>query len=124
MAAADAAANAVCMRLGGTSWFTIRVRPEARARAALRVEEGEYHENAAVIGGADGQVELVEDARDVLLHRPFGDHQTFRDPLVRAALGHQLEHLALARAHAFEQAAVTAAIGSCEMMVGIDCRTA
>ncbi len=48
--------------------------------------------------GAAGEPELPEDARHVLLDRPLGDHdETLGDALVRAALGHELEHLALAR---------------------------
>ena len=44
-----------------------------------------------------GQAELAEDARDVLLDRAQRDDELVGDPLVGAALGHQLEHLALAR---------------------------
>ena len=45
----------------------------------------------------EGRSELAEDARDVLLDRPHGDHEPVGDPLVRAPGRHQLEHLALAR---------------------------
>ena len=41
--------------------------------------------------------ELHEDARDVLLDRAGRDEEPLPDRLVRAPLGHQLEHLALAR---------------------------
>ena len=43
------------------------------------------------------QAELGEDARHVLLDRAQGDEESLRDRLVRPALRHQLEHLALAR---------------------------
>ena len=42
------------------------------------------------------QTELLEDARHVLLHGARRDEEALRDRLVRAALGHLLEHLALA----------------------------
>ncbi len=74
---------------------------ERRAqRGATQV--GEHREHAAVVLVADGQLELGEDVRDVLLHRPGRDHEAFGDRRVRAALGHQLEHRALARGQAVE----------------------
>ena len=42
------------------------------------------------------QPQLGEDACDVLLHRPLGDHKPCCDRVIRAPLGHQLEHLSLA----------------------------
>ncbi len=50
-----------------------------------------------MILGRRGEVELEEDARDVLLDRAWRDEEPVGDRLVRAALGHELEHLALAR---------------------------
>src|SRR3712207_6900001 len=46
---------------------------------------------------------LPEDARDVLLHGALGDHEVRGDGGVRAALRHQLEHLALARGELLER---------------------
>jgi hypothetical protein len=43
------------------------------------------------------QLELREDPGHVLLDGAFGDHQLLGDRRVGAALGHQPEHLALAR---------------------------
>src|SRR5262245_14662351 len=50
-----------------------------------------------MILGGGGQVELAEDARDVLLDGSLGDDQPLGDRLVRAPFGHQLEYLALTR---------------------------
>jgi hypothetical protein len=50
-----------------------------------------------------GQAELAEDARHVLLDCAERDHHLVRDRLVRAALRHQLEHLALARGQILER---------------------
>ena len=47
--------------------------------------------------GRLGDVELGEDPGDVLLDRVLGDHERLGDAAVGPALGHQLEHLALAR---------------------------
>ena len=47
--------------------------------------------------GCGREPELPEDARHVLLDGPLGDDELVGDALVRAALGHVLEHLALAR---------------------------
>ena len=48
-----------------------------------------------VVGG--GEVELAEDVRDVLLDGAERDDERPRDRGVRAPLGHELEHLGLAR---------------------------
>src|SRR3954447_3522430 len=58
-------------------------------------EEGEYGVHAAVLTGAGGEGQLVEDARDVLFDGMLGDDELFADALVRAPFGHQGEHLAL-----------------------------
>src|SRR2546423_10327321 len=60
-------------------------------------EESQHCEYAPRLAAGGGQPELPEDARDVLLDRPDGDHELVGDPLVRAPGSHQLEHLALAR---------------------------
>lgn len=42
------------------------------------------------------QVELREDAPNVLLDRAFSDEEAMRDTAVGSAFGHQREHLPLA----------------------------
>jgi hypothetical protein len=49
-----------------------------------------------VVVGAGGKVELEEDRADVRLDGSLGEPEAFGDAGVGAALGHQLEHLALA----------------------------
>src|SRR5262245_57394336 len=71
----------------------------------LRVEEAEHRQHAAVILGRSRQPQLREDARYVLLDRTGRDEETLPDRLVRAALGHQLEHLALSRRERCERVA-------------------
>src|SRR6266545_7138314 len=86
----------------GACWC-LGVRPDAPCRCvippagspALGPQEGEHGEHAAAVIALRAQAKLLEDARDVLLHRALGDHEALGDALVRAALGHQLEHLAL-----------------------------
>ena len=48
-----------------------------------------------MVVGRRRQAELREDARHVLLDRAERDEEPLSDGLVRAPLGHQLEHLAL-----------------------------
>src|SRR4051812_36727879 len=69
----------------------------------------QYGEHAPVILGSRRQAELGEDARDVLLDGAQRDHEPLRDRLVRAALRHQLEHLALARRELVERIVAAAA---------------
>ena len=57
-----------------------------------------------VVGG--GQVELGEDVGDVLLDRAGRDDERARDGGVGPALGHQAEHLALARGERAERPVV------------------
>ena len=49
-----------------------------------------------VVLGDRGRLERAEDVLDVLFDRVLGDEQPVRDRPVRAPLGHQREHLALA----------------------------
>jgi hypothetical protein len=63
----------------------------------------QHRQHAAVVLGARGHAELEEDVRDVLLDRVRGDHQHLGDALVRAALGHQPQHLALARRQSLQR---------------------
>src|SRR3954447_20370596 len=67
--------------------------PLVRLLIPQKCQDGQ---DPAMVVARGSQVELREDARDVLLDRPQGDEHALSDRLVRAALGHQLEHLALA----------------------------
>ena len=80
--------------------------PVARLQARRNVEHGEH---AAVVLRRLADAELGEDARDVLLDGVRGDHQRLGDAAVRAPLGHQLEHLALARRELLERVVAAAA---------------
>ena len=82
--------------LGGGSLGAAR----AAGRCAVRRAGSEHGEDAAVVVLVRRQAELREDVGDVLLHAAPRDAQPLGDRLVRAALGDQLEHLALARASA------------------------
>jgi hypothetical protein len=66
--------------------------------------EREHGEHAPVILDGAAESELLEDVRDVLLDRARGDDERVGDRLVGAALGHQPEHLLLARAQHLERA--------------------
>ena len=86
--------------------------PTVDARTVRRVSRrspGEHGEHAAVVVLGGRQPELDEDVRDVLLDRALGDDQRLGDRGVRAALGHQPEHLALARGELVERAVVARA---------------
>jgi signal transduction histidine kinase len=78
------------------------------------LQEPEDREHPAVLVLALRQVELHEDAADVLLDRALGDEDPVRDPRVGRALGHQGQHLALARRQDVER--VVAAAGQDELL--------
>ena len=84
-----------------------RERPAVNARQPP--QPGEHGQHAAVVVLGGRQAELHEDVRDVLLDRALGDHQLLGDGRVRAALGHQPEHVALARGELVERAVVALA---------------
>src|SRR5204862_163604 len=69
----------------------------------LRLEKAQHGEHAAVLRAGVRQPELGEDARHVLLRAAQRDRQLVRDSLVRAPLGDELEHLALARSQALQR---------------------
>jgi len=54
---------------------------------------------------ASAEVELGEDARDVLLDRPLGDHELLGDRVIGPPLRHQAEDLGLARREPSERVA-------------------
>jgi hypothetical protein len=75
--------------------------PPAVGGAAAQIRE--HGEHPTVVVRAGGQAELRVDARHVLLDGAKRDEEPLRDRLVRAALGHQLEHLSLARRQLVER---------------------
>src|SRR5947209_1326201 len=66
-------------------------------RIRLGAEVLQDGQNPAVISAGGRQVELEEDVRDVLLHRARAHLELGHDAGVGLALGHQLQHLLLAR---------------------------
>src|SRR5690349_8048678 len=78
------------------------VMPYPRSSGAQVAQHGE---DATVIAVAGRQPELGEDVVDVLFHRAAADHECPGDGRVRPALGHQREHLALARGEFAERVA-------------------
>ena len=70
------------------------------------LEDGEVGRVAFLVSG---QAELGEDGRDVLLDAALAELELAADRLVRAALGDQREHLALARAERRQRAVVDGA---------------
>src|SRR5215213_6082918 len=75
---------------------TGRLRP-SRPRGAEAAEEREHGEDPAVVVVGVADAELGEEGAHVLLHDAGRDLEPLADALVGAALGDQLEHLALAR---------------------------
>ena len=67
----------------------------------LEVAQHGQHAPVRLVGGR--QAELEEDVRHVLLDGALGDDERLGDQAVGAALGHQPEHLALARGERFER---------------------
>src|SRR3954452_14023005 len=67
------------------------------------VREREHGEHAAMVLLDSGQAQLLEDARAVLLHLALADAEALGDAPVRPAVGHQLEHLALASGQLVER---------------------
>src|SRR5213076_1352122 len=62
-------------------------------------------EDAAVVALRLRQSQLPEDAADVLLDRAAADEERRADGRIRAPLGHQREHVALALGQLLERAA-------------------
>src|SRR3954471_3649292 len=60
-------------------------------------QEGEHRQHAAVVVVGRRQIELAEDVGDVLLHGARRDDHRTGDRRVGTTLGHQREHLVLAR---------------------------
>ena len=76
-----------------------------------------------VLGGGR-EVELGEDRRDVLLDRALGDDELAGDRGVGAALGHQPQHLALARGQRLQRVLAAAAAEQQRDDLGIERRAA
>src|SRR6185312_5659165 len=75
--------------------------PVVRLTGGLQVSQNGEHTPVILCGGREP--ELREDARHVLFDGTEGDHHLLRDRLVRPALGHRLQHLALARGQLLER---------------------
>ncbi len=80
-------------------------RANARRGLAGGLQVAQHRQHAAVVALGRRQPELREDRADVLLDRALGDDDPRGDRRVRAPLGHQGEHLALARAQVVERVA-------------------
>ena len=91
--------------LGASQWAGLDTAGCSHPRAAVAAqaassaaEVGQDGEHPPVIVGRRQQLELREDVGDVRLDRLRREEQAVADRLVRAALGHQRQHLALALA--------------------------
>src|SRR3954451_4447758 len=71
-----------------------------------------------------GQVQLREDAGDVLLHGPLGDDERLGDAVVGTALRHVTEDLSLARAECRQRVLPPTAPDEARDDFGIECRAA
>src|SRR5271154_1036425 len=81
----------------GSCRRTRSVPRQSRRSLLPHVEEREDCEHASVTLVAYGQVELCEDAADVLLDGTVGDDEPSCDPPVGAALGHATADLKFTR---------------------------
>ena len=79
------------------------------ARRRLLLEVFQHREHASVVACGLQQVELSQDALHVLLHRADGEHEGLGYAGVGASLGHQREHLELARGETFQRTVLAAA---------------
>ena len=73
------------------------------ATGALRAQEREHGEHAAVVVGVAGRRSFVKMLVTCFSTARGVTNELLRDRLVRAALGHQLQHLALARGEGVER---------------------
>src|SRR5262249_9787638 len=123
---------ATCQRTGGEPMRSAYPgRLESLAPYAPRVirrslvfQVGEHGQYPGVVAAGLLKSELSEDARDVLLDRADGEHERMRDPCVRAALGHQRQHLALARRELRQRAVVLTLGDELRYHVWVQCRPA
>ena len=83
--------------------------PYPRAQLA-GFEEPENRQHPPVLGCALRQVELGQDAADVFLDRALGDEDPAGDTRVGRALGHEGEHVALARRQDIERITAGASV--------------
>src|SRR3954452_421800 len=83
-------------------------RPGVNTSVMSCLQVMENGEHAPVVGVRGHEVELAEDAADVLLHGTFGDHHGCGDAGVGTALRHQPEHLSLPRSQPLQRAALPA----------------
>src|SRR4051794_34726048 len=89
-----------------------------------RLEICQYGQDATVILGRRGEPELAEDARHVLLDGALGHDHLGGDRVVGAALGHQAEHLALARGELLERVVLAPAAEQPRDHLGVERRAA
>jgi hypothetical protein len=75
------------MGSGPTTRFRLRALERADTQSGLQIRQHRKH--PAVVTLRDGQTELGEDVRYVLLHRALVDDQSLGDTSVRPALGHR-----------------------------------
>src|SRR3954454_7607624 len=75
-------------------------------RSVLQVRQ--HRQDAAMVGRRLRQVQLRQDALNVLLDGADRQYQRLRDPRVRATLRHQAEHFALARRQALNRVVAAA----------------
>src|SRR6185436_20539159 len=78
-------------------------RSEAFWTKLTSVEVGDHRKHTTVVVFGLGQAQFHEDAADVLFDGAFGDPELACDSGVRAPLGHEGEHLALARGKLLER---------------------
>jgi hypothetical protein len=81
----------------------------ARANRWVSLGGSQDREHSTVLGRHRIQLELVEDAAEVLLDRCWADHEGFGDATVGLAFGHRGEHVAFAWAESVEGSFVLAA---------------
>jgi hypothetical protein len=92
--------------------------------AALLPQVGEDGEDAAVAAVLAGEAELLEDRGDVALDGALADEHLGGDRPVGLALGHRLQHLALALGQGVERAALAAAPEHLRDHLGVEHRAA
>src|SRR5688572_18831650 len=79
------------------------VRDDGRRISGASFQVAEHGEHPAVVTGGRREAELGEDAVDVLLDGAARDDQGLGDARVRAAFGHELQHLRLPGAERVER---------------------
>src|SRR5260370_38334536 len=89
-----------CPRYGAGA---LRLAGNSAPATLTGIQEPQDRQHPPVLGVALGQVQLGQDAADVLFHRALGDIDPAGGARVAGALGHQGRHLAFARRHHIER---------------------